>query len=141
MNFKYFIIALYLLFVTLMVVMVFKSCGQNIGLESKDYYNEELKFQSTIDAKLKGNSWIDSFLVGEKNSNILVVKPKTLTYDSIKLVFKRPNNKDQDKIMVFNSNNELTIPKKEFEKGVYQLSIWTYQNNNNILVEKKVIIE
>lgn len=124
-----------------MVVMVFKSCGQNIGLESKDYYNEELKFQSTIDAKLKGNSWIDSFLVGEKNSNIMVVKPKTLTYDSIKLVFKRPNNKDQDKIIVFNSNSELTIPKKEFEKGVYQLSIWTYQNNNNILVEKKVIIE
>ena len=63
MNFKYFIAVLYLTFVALIVMMVFKSCGQNIELETKDYYNEELKYQSKIDALKLGEVYKDSIQI------------------------------------------------------------------------------
>jgi hypothetical protein len=140
MNFKYFIIALYSLFVILIVVMVFKSCGQNIGLESKDYYNEELKYQSTIDAKLLGNPYIDSFIVGEQDNKIVILSPASLQSDSIKVHFKREDDSSKDRRFVYLGNVISKIDKTEFSAGFYQVYIRCFAGKKEFLIEKRIKI-
>lgn len=131
--------ALYLFFVALIVVMVFKSCGQDIGLESKDYYNEELKYQSTIDSKLKGNLYLDSFLIGEKNNQIVVIQPVSLVSDSIKIFFKRPDNADKDISYTFGGSKIEAINKTNFLPGKYEVRITCFYGDSSLIIDKKII--
>lgn len=140
MNFKYFVIGIYLTFVSLIVMMVFKSCNQKIELETKNYYNEELAYQSVIDAKKIGMAYSDSFQVVEKEGEILISYPESVSADSMVLNFKKPNNEKADKKVLFLGNKISPMPINDFEKGVYNLSIRSYKNNKVMLVEKKIKI-
>ena len=137
MNFKYFIIALYLTFVLLIVTMVFKSCGQNIDLESKDYYAEELEYQTKIDALNLGNLYADSFLVYEEAGMVKVKQAVSLVCDSIKLVFKKPDNAKADKSFVFKGPVIEPLLKSQFVSGVYGLNIYLY-SKGLYQIEKKI---
>ena len=137
MNFKYFIISLYLAFVALIVTMVFKSCGQNIDLESKDYYAEELHYQTKIDALNKGNQYADSFLVYEEAGMVKVKQAFSLVCDSIKMVFKKPDNANADRSFVFKGSVIQPILKSQFVSGVYGLNIYLY-SKSVYQIEKKI---
>lgn len=140
MNFKYFIIGIYLAFVLLIMVMVFKSCGQNIELETKDYYAEELKYQSRIDAKALGNAYADSFTVVEEGEFIRIRQPLLYDCDSVIIVFKKPDNAAADRIFRIAGNTIAPFPKTSFSKGVYGLSIRVFTRRGEMLVEKKIRI-
>lgn len=140
MNFKYFIIGIYLTFVAMIVMMVFKSCGQKIELETKNYYNEELKFQDQIDAKLAGNPYADSFAVNEKNGYIVVTHPSSVIADSIVLNFRKPDNAASDKSYKFIGNVVEPLKLSDFNKGFYDLKIRSYKSGKPLLVEKKIKI-
>ena len=137
MNFKYFIIAIYLIFVALIVTMVFKSCGQNIDLETKNYYAEELQYQTKIDALNKGNQYADSFVVYEDAGMIKLKQATSLVCDSIKLEFKKPDNAKADKSFVFEGSVIEPISKSNFVPGVYGLNIYLY-SKDVYQIEKKI---
>lgn len=139
MNFKYFIAGIYLTFVALIVMMVVKSCHQKVELQTQNYYNEELKFQEQIDAKLAGNAYKDSFVVTESNNQLVILKPVNLRADSIILKFMKADDAASDKTIKVNGVNLQPIDKKEFKtRGVYDLSIRLYQSGVPMLVEKKI---
>ena len=139
MNFKYFIIGIYLLFVGLIVMMVLKSCNQKVELETKNYYNEELKFQEQIDAKLAGNAYADSFAVSEKDAKIYISQPVSVKADSIVLHFNKPDDQASDTVFVFKDAIISPIDKMLFKtKGIYNLSIRLYQSGKPMLIEKKI---
>jgi hypothetical protein len=139
MNFKYFIIGIYLLFVGLIVMMVLKSCNQKVELETKNYYNEELKFQEQIDAKLAGNAYADSFAVSEKDAKIYISQPESVKSDSIVLKFTKPDDQASDTVFVFKDAIITPIDKLLFKtKGIYNLSIRMYQSGKPMLIEKKI---
>lgn len=137
MNFKYLVIAIYLTFVGLIVMMVMKSCNQKIDLETKNYYNEELKFQEQIDAKMAGNPYLDSFKVLEQGEMVLIAYPGSLVSDSVSLSFKKPDNASADKHYCLKAP-KLELPKKDFVSGYYDLDIRVYKSGKPLLVEKKV---
>lgn len=137
MNFKYLVITIYLTFVALIVMMVMKSCNQKVELETKNYYNEELKFQEQIDAKLAGNAYVDSFNVYEKDAQIMITSPGHYTSDSVVLQFKKPDDASFDRHFSF-SNQPVAIKKSEFKSGYYDLDIMVYQSGKPMLIEKKV---
>ena len=137
MNFKYLVIAIYLSFVALIVMMVMKSCNQKIELETKNYYNEELKFQEQIDAKMAGNAYIDSFNVYEKDGQIKLSVPTTYNSDSMVLVFKKPDDAKADRNFKF-ARQAVSIAKSEFKSGFYDLDIRVYRSGKPMLIEKKI---
>lgn len=137
MNFKYLVIVIYLTFVSLIVMMVLKSCNQKVELETKNYYNEELKFQKQIDAKLSGNAYSDSFNVYEKDGHIHVSQPLSITSDSIVLQFKKPDNASYDRHFNF-INKAISIPKNEFKSGYYDLDIRVFKSGQPMLIEKTI---
>lgn len=138
MNFKYFIPVLYLSFVALILTMVFKSCNQNIELESKNYYADELQYQTRIDAKLLGNQYADSFAVTEENGIIKIAQPLSVISDSIKIEFRKPDNANADKKYVFTGSKIEDINSNDLARGVYGLSIRLFTKNGELLIEKKI---
>lgn len=139
MNFKYFIIGIYLVFVGLIVMMVLKSCNQKVELETKNYYNEELKYQEQIDAKLAGNPYADSFLVSEKDAKIYISQPASVKADSIVLKFNKPDDQASDTVIRFKDAVIVPLDKQLFKtKGIYNLSIRVYQAGKPMLIEKKI---
>lgn len=139
MNFKYFIAGIYLTFVALIVMMVFKSCHQKVELQTKNYYNEELKFQEQINAKLAGNAYKDSFIVSEFNNKIIIKQPSSLTSDSISLQFMKADDAASDKEIKILGSSIQPLDKSSFKtKGVYDLSIRLYKSGQPILIEKKI---
>lgn len=137
MNFKYLVIAIYLCFVALIVMMVMKSCNQKVELETKNYYNEELKFQEQIDAKMAGNAYIDSFNVYEKDGQIKLSVPTAYNADSMVLVFKKPDDSMADRNFKF-ARQAVSIAKSEFKSGYYDLDIRVYRSGKPMLIEKKI---
>ena len=125
------------MFVGLIVTMVFKSCGQNIDLETKDYYAEELEYQTKIDALNLGNLYADSFLVYEEAGMVKLKQPVSLVCDSIKLVFKKPDNAKADRSFVFKGPIIEPILKSQFISGVYGLNIYLY-SKGLYQIEKKI---
>ncbi len=139
MNFKYFIFGIYLVFVGLIVMMVFRSCGQKVELETKNYYNEELKYQEQIDAKLAGNPYTDSFSITESDGNIFISQPLSVKADSIVLKFNKPNDMASDTAIVVKGSVIAPILKSVFKTtGMYNLSIRLYSAGKPMLIEKKI---
>lgn len=66
------ITALYLAFVALIVTLVFVSANQDIELESKDYYAQELKYQQRINA-LNNSNDLNSTVSHVVNANDVLV--------------------------------------------------------------------
>ena len=131
--------AIYLVFVALIVMMVFKSCGQNMDLETKNYYAEELQYQTKIDALKKGNPYADSFVVYEEAGMVKLKQAVSLSCDSIKLVFKKPDNAKADRVFVFKGNSIDAIQKSNFVSGTYNLNIYLF-SRELLMIEKKIKI-
>ena len=141
MNFKYFILALYLSFVGLIVMMVFKSCGQNIELETKDYYNEELKYQQKIDALKLGAIYKDSVKLLANDSFVFLQMPTTIKADSMILVFMKPDDSKADLSIKLTSTQGVKLDPTLFATGIYNLSINLYDHSVYTLIEKQIQIQ
>jgi len=139
MNFKYFIFGIYLVFVGLIVMMVLRSCNQKVELETKNYYNEELRYQEQIDAKLAGNPYTDSFSITEKDGNIHISQPLSVKADSIVLKFNKPDDMASDTTITVKGSVIAPILKSAFKTaGMYNLSIRLYNAGKPMLIEKKI---
>ena len=141
MNFKYFILALYLTFVGLIVMMVFKSCGQNIELETKDYYNEELKYQQKIDALKLGAVYKDSVKLLANDSFVFLQMPQSIKADSMVLVFMKPDDSKADVTIKLTRTQGVKLDPTLFASGIYNLSINLYDQSVYTLIEKQIQIQ
>ncbi|MEN9345236.1 MAG: FixH [Bacteroidota bacterium] len=141
MNFKYFILALYLTFVGLIVMMVFKSCGQNIELETQDYYNEELKYQQKIDALKLGSVYKDSVKLLANDSFVFLQMPQSIKADSMILVFMKPDDSKADVSIKLTSTQGVKLDPTLFATGIYNLSINLYDHAVYTLIEKQIQIQ
>ncbi|MEN9739228.1 MAG: FixH [Bacteroidota bacterium] len=141
MNFKYFILALYLTFVGLIVMMVFKSCGQNIELETQDYYNEELKYQQKIDALKLGAVYKDSVKLLANDSFVFLQMPQSIKADSMILVFMKPDDSKADVSIKLTSTQGVKLDPTLFATGIYNLSINLYDHSVYTLIEKQIQIQ
>jgi hypothetical protein len=141
MNFKYFILALYLTFVGLIVMMVFKSCGQNIELETQDYYNEELKYQQKIDALKLGAVYKDSVKLLANDSFVFLQMPQSIKADSMILVFMKPDDSKADVSIKLTSTQGVKLDPTLFATGIYNLSINLYDHAVYTLIEKQIQIQ
>jgi len=141
MNYKYFIIGIYLVFVALIMTMVFKSCGQSIELETQNYYAEELKFQDKIDAGNRGLVFRDSFKIVSNKGMIELQKPITAQWDSLRLEFKKPDNQKYDRSYSFLSGEKEQLSPSEFQEGYYNVSIVWYENGEASLIKKKIKLQ
>jgi hypothetical protein len=84
MNWGYKIILVYAVFVGGIVLMVVKSGSQNVDLVRPDYYEEELKYQETIDATRRANALSTKVTIKVKHDSLYISFPPEMKQGSFK---------------------------------------------------------
>ncbi len=130
------ITAVYLFFVLGMFVFIFFSFSINTDLVEKDYYQKGLKYQRQINRVDNTRKLVESLLYSYdgQNKEYVIIAPKNTEISALsgKVLFFRPSDKSQDKIvpLQFDSNGIFKYSLSGFSKGYWRVKIlWNIGQN------------
>ncbi|RYD58301.1 MAG: hypothetical protein EOP56_05095 [Sphingobacteriales bacterium] len=113
-------------FVVLIATLVIGSMRQNYDLVSKDYYQQELEYQKTIDAGKNQAALSSPVYVQANESNVVLKFPTEFTGKSLsgKVYFYSPVNATLDKSFdIAVSANSMYVSRNELSKASYKIKI------------------
>lgn len=84
MNWGYKILLVYVVFISGIVFMVVKSSMQNTDLVTPDYYEQELQYQTTIDATLRANQLSAKLQCNIVNDSMRIEFPAEMKNERVK---------------------------------------------------------
>lgn len=127
------ITVLYLGFVTLIICMVTMAMHEKVELVSKDYYEQELKFQDRINKTNRSNELKEPLTWEMKSDGLILKFPSQFNGQktSGSVYFFRPSDASLDKTIIFptDSNTFRNVSTKELKKGLYKMQINWKANN------------
>jgi hypothetical protein len=128
LNFSSYIIFAFIAFGAFIVTLVVKTFAFKPELVSKNYYEEELQYQHTINSK--DNVTRDSMHVklDFSNNQVLLEFPEKTNDIKGSIHLLRPSDESLDRHIpiVLNKKNCLLIPTSNIQQGLYLLKIkWT----------------
>lgn len=139
-----------ILAVTLFIIATLSVVSYIISLDfylvSNNHYEEGVKYQETIDNKMRAENLDNPVIVlfDEGTTSIKLIFPNDILTDSLSgnVIFYRPNNPDLDKKYKLSLNTEglQTIPVGDFEKGRWRLSVEWKADSLTYLEEKSIFI-
>lgn len=142
MNWGTKITILYIGFVILIVSMVFISATNKSELVSKDYYEQELRYQDRIDA-LNNEQKLSVTINYEIVDQFVILKylNSEIRKDfKGEVLFFRPSDSTKDlKIdLIFDKEGEQIISKDKLSKGVYKMCI-SWKNDKKVFYKEAII--
>ena len=136
---------LYISFVLLIGVLVFKSMNQKVDLVSADYYDQELKFQDKINAQSNANALSQSIQHQVNRNSILLSFPEEMTKNNFsgEILFFRPSDSAKDfKVKLkADATNKQTITSSLFEHGMYKMQISWHSGEKDYFKEETIFIQ
>jgi len=127
------------LFMAFILVLVISLMSHSVDLESEDYYQREINYQSEITAMNKSNELKEKVVVTSMENHVSVVVPAELNCENIEVELKRPDNKDLDQTFKVNNTKSYLIDKTKLVKGHYNVEI-RYQVEGTEYMQKQTII-
>ncbi|MGB0428024.1 MAG: FixH family protein [Flavobacteriales bacterium] len=115
-----------IVFMAFILLMVFKATSTNAELHAQDYYNQELDYQTKIDAIHEAKSLKGNLLIEQTKSKIKIDYPSDFENKTIRgsIHFFKPNNAKLDKRIELKSRqNSQILDKTKFVSGRYQVKI------------------
>lgn len=145
MNWGLKITFLYLGFVALILTMVFTTMNHKIDLVSKDYYQQELKYQDRIVA-LNNNNRLDSsftYTIGKNQVAIQCPGAMRTARLSGEIIFFRPSDADKDfKVpMQFDTNGVQVISGAKLCRGLYKMQFSWRMGSSDYFKEEVIFIQ
>lgn len=145
MNWGLKITILYLGFVALILTLAFTCVNQKIELESPDYYAQELKFQSIIDARNNAVSLQEPISHQVIGKSIEIKLPKSLLSKDMKgkVLFIRPSDSSKDIAYDIkpDSLGVQLISNANFDNGVYKMQLSVSSNGTEYFKEDVVFLK
>ncbi len=128
LNYKYLIILLYVGFVSIMGVLVYKCAMLKTDVINKDYYAEELVYQQQIERQQRTKDLATQPSWNLSGEDVVLTFPQ-LKEDQVingKVEFFCPSDEAKDKsfTIAVNDNNTFTIPKSTLSPGRYTLKLF-----------------
>jgi hypothetical protein len=129
------ILAVYIGFVLLMVFMVYMASMQDFDLVAKDYYKQEIEYQTKIDAnKNQTNSNNKWQIISMSNQIEISLANFAASKKPVgKIEFYRPSNSKLDvmKDLDLNAEGKMFISAQNFKTGPYLIKInYTIENKS-----------
>lgn len=118
-NYKFFIILLYVGFISLMMVLVYKCTNLKVDVIDKDYYAEELIYQQQIERQ-------------QKSKNLAVQPSWNLTSEEIIITFPQLDNND-----VITGNVEFFCPSDGSKDKTFKI---TADTSNTFTLSKSLLV-
>lgn len=102
------LIVLFCIMLVLMSILVYKSATQEVSMVSKDYYEQELKYQEKLDARNNTRSWDHLFALSKTQDSIRLTLPAVLssTLEQGKAYFYCPSNALADTVIYLDKSND-----------------------------------
>ena len=132
------------LFVTFILSFVFAAARTHTDLYAEDYYQQEIDYQSTIEAKSNAQSVSKELFFSQGTNSIIAHFPPSINMEvgTGKIHFYRPNNADVDATFnIENKNDKMILSKESLIKGKYDLNVCWIENGKDFIVLKELIIE
>lgn len=127
------IAGLYIGFVILILTLVSMAVRQNVDLVSKDYYEQELKFQNKIDKVNLTRSLKEQVSWEVKQESLYLKFPEQFKGKKINgsIYFFRPSDAAYDKKISLSTDTiVLDIPTAQLKTGLYKMQLdWKVDNN------------
>ena len=144
MNWGYKIIGVFAVFVTGIIFLVVSSFSQNIDLVTTDYYEEELKYQTTIDATTRANALSAKLKCSVSNDTLLIEFPAEMKNIAVTadvwLYFIADKKKDIKKTTeIF--NGEILLPLTSTNKGLHDVKISWLAAGEQYYFEQKIFLQ
>jgi len=126
MNWGHKITLVFIAFVGLMAYMVYQSFQVNIDLVTEDYYQEELKYQQTID-KMKNTRQLGQRISFKQENQQLIVQFPDLFEKELngEINLFRPSDArfDVNTKITLDQNHRQSISTAELAKGYYKVKL------------------
>lgn len=110
-------------FMSFILYMVFTLMATNTDLESEDYYQKEIEFETEIKAVNNTNKLNEKVKVSQNEDFLIVQFPNLENMDSLSVFLFRPNNEKEDQLLTIEDSKTLMIPNKKLKIGSYNLKI------------------
>jgi hypothetical protein len=127
------------LFMAFILVLVISLMSHSVDLESEDYYQREINYQSEITAMKKSNGLNEKVEMTSMKDYVSIVIPNELNCDNVEVILIRPDNKDLDQTFKINNTKSYLIDKTKLVKGHYNVEI-RYQIEGSDYLQKQTII-
>jgi len=135
---------LYSGFVALILFLVISSSRQQIDLVSKNYYEQEIRYQDVINAG-KNQSGLSAALGVSSNANTVTISfPEEFKGKAISgnVQFYAPVNAAWDKSFTINAeNNAIIIPRSELHDTRYIVKISCIADGKNFYQETELMLQ
>lgn len=128
------------LFIVFIGVLVSVLISQKVDLVSEAYYQEEIAYQTEIDAVSSGND-LDSLIVSQKDEQLIVQFAKNVQPDSVILKLWRPNDKKLDQSYTVIGTEVFLIPLKDLHQGNYDLRCEYWIEGKNLVQKTRVSVK
>lgn len=136
------IAVLYLSFVGLIVGLAITCFGENVELESKDYYAKELKFQDQLNAENNANALNIGIEHRVLDKAVEITLPLELLSSDLKgsVTFFRPSDSTKDKVITLNPDEKgkQLITDPGFINGIYRMKISFSSKGKNYYKENVI---
>lgn len=130
------IIIVFVAFAVFMTGLVIICLKQDITLESKDYYKEELKYQEKINAI--ENTKSNKPTIHLSNKQLMKVSFPIPTNIKGKMQGYKPDKSKEDFVYEFDRSFELDLSQKA--KGLWKIKLSWIQNNVDYYYEEPIFI-
>ena len=109
-------------------------------LESADYYNKEIEYESEIVSINNANDLKEKPAISITETHVLVQFPADIDFESCELMLNRPNNKDQDLLYKIKDTKTFTIDKSSLSEGVYNYRLTYTVEGKNCIQKEQIYI-
>ncbi|HNQ12727.1 MAG TPA: FixH family protein [Bacteroidia bacterium] len=142
-NWGHNVTVLYLSFVVLILVMVYKSMQHDIELVSEDYYAQELKYQQIIEQKNNVKELDSPVIIQVLNKTQIQIKIPTCINKhlaNIQLDMQRPSNEHLDVSFDLTLDSDgMAIAEHPFKIGLYNAVLTWTMNDKKYLKQSQCI--
>jgi hypothetical protein len=144
MNWGYKILVIYIIFITGILFLVFKSSSQNQDLVTPDYYEQELVYQDKIDKMTRAGKLSAPVTFKQENRRIVIYFPEEMNQTEISadvlLYYIADKERDVKKSIVTN-NGMMALDIPVANNGLHDLKIGWTAKGSSYYFEDKIVIQ
>ena len=129
-----------ILFIGFILYLAINLMMHSADLESADYYNKEIEYESEIVSINNANDLKEKPVISITETHVLVQFPADIDFEACELVLNRPNNKDQDLLYKIKDTKTFTIDKSSLNEGVYNYRLTYTVKGKNCIQKEQIYI-
>jgi len=136
------VVAAFVFFALFIGTLVVISIRQDIGLVSKNYYQDELKHGEKMAQQANANQLSEQPEITFENNSVKVVSPLFSTIESGKLKVQRPSDERLDQQFEISAGGgaSQSFELKVWERGLYRVSMTLKMDGKEYYFEKLMVL-